>query len=79
MFRINWNAHVTNLGRWNYVIARKNTNKSIEYNGGNMKQCEIWEIYVDMANYDNCCCSKQDNSIVIYQPKKDALMDPSKI
>lgn len=82
MFRMNWNTHVTNLGRWNSVIASKNTNKSntnIEYYGGNMKQREIWEIYVDMANYDNCCCSKEDKSIVVYQPKKDELMDPSKI
>lgn len=34
------------LGRWNSVVRR---NKE--------KQRENWEIYVDMANYDNCCCS----------------------
>jgi hypothetical protein len=82
MFRINWNTHVTNLGRWNSVIVNKNTNTSksnIEYYGGNMKQREMWEIYVDMANHDNCCCSKQDKSIVVYQPKQDALIEQSKI
>lgn len=29
------------LGRWNSITNPK----------------EQWEIYVDMANYDNCCCS----------------------
>ena len=29
------------LGRWNSHIKKK----------------ESWEYYLDMANYDNCCCS----------------------
>ena len=80
VFRMNWNINVPKLGRWNSVLVSEKTNKSkIEYYGGNMKHREVWEMYVDMANYDNCCCSKQDKSIVVYQPKKDELMDPSKI
>jgi hypothetical protein len=80
VFRLNLNMNVPKLGRWNSILVSEKTNKSkIEYYGGNMKQREMWEIYVDMANHDNCCCSKQDKSIVVYQPKDNALMDSSKI
>ena len=31
------------LGRWNSHVHKK----------------EVWEYYLDMANYDNCCCSEK--------------------
>ena len=57
------------LGRWNSVLTRtqpsstgKEThNISIASNSASTSASESekepWEIYVDMANYDNCCCS----------------------
>lgn len=39
------------LGRWNSII------KSTPYVESETKSREQWEIYVDMANYYNCCCS----------------------
>jgi len=57
------------LGRWNSVlscttipsIGKETHNISIASDSASTSASESereqWEIYVDMANYDNCCCS----------------------
>ena len=42
------------LGRWNSHIKKK----------------EAWEYYVDMANYDNCCCSFNKGNKTLLSSKK---------
>ena len=42
-------SHTYELGRWNSHINKR----------------ENWEYFLDMANYDNCCCSKDYSKVKI--------------
>lgn len=78
MFRMNWSVCVPKLGRWNSVVANKNIDTTTLY-AGDLKSNEMWEMYVDMANYDNCCCSSQKKSIMVHKAKCDALVKINKV